>query len=73
MGQLSLIALSGALFIALSAFCFLLFKRFFIGSDRKTIQNKALLKSLLEDLGLDVPLELQNSNGDTSVKSFKKI
>ena len=73
MGQLSLTVFLGALLIALIFACYLLFQRFLKGSDRKAIQNKALLKSLLEDFELDVPLELQNSNGNASVKSFKKI
>ena len=73
MGQLSLKTFLGALFIAIFAVALFVLQRLFIGGDRKIIQNKALLKTLLEDLGLEVPLELQNSNRDSSVKSLKKI
>tara|TARA_Y100001968_G_C18725482_1_gene422073 strand:+ start:73 stop:303 length:231 start_codon:yes stop_codon:yes gene_type:complete len=61
----------GAVFILLLVPIFLISKKFVFSRERKNLDSKVLLKELLEDLSLDVPIELQNLNKNV-LKSFKK-
>ena len=59
-GLLPLIGLIAISIAFLSGLFFLLLRLFFLDSQRKALNDKILLKSLLEDFGLDVPLELKD-------------
>ena len=71
LGQAPLAVLIGVLIVGLIAFGFWLSKRLLYKRTTKSIDSKALLKSLLEDLSLEVPLELQDLNKNV-LKSLKK-
>ncbi len=71
-GQISLIGFKGSILIVLLSSLLLAFVGFFLDKRRKAPTNKALLKALLEDLGLDVPLELQDTERP-AMKSLKKF
>ena len=68
--QFPLIGFKGSILVVLGI-ALLFFLGMLIDKKRKAPNNRALLKNLLEDLGLDVPLELQDSNRAV-IKSFKK-
>ena len=71
LGQAPLAVLIGVLIVGLMAFGFWFSKRLLSKRITKSIDSKALLKSLLEDLSLEVPLELQDLNKNV-LKSLKK-
>ena len=70
-GQNPLAVLLGFLSLALIGFGFWFSKRVLSQRLTKSVDNKALLKSLLEELSLEVPLELQDLNKNV-LKSLKK-
>ena len=66
--MLGLVATSIAIFLG---FSFLVARRYLIGTHKKSHHDKLLLKELLEEFDLDIPLELQGLNKRV-IKSIEK-
>ena len=61
----------GVIVSTLVAMLFFIAKQALKDPQRKYLKDKALLKELLEELGLDIPAELNDSEGRI-LKSIKK-